>query len=104
MRTLSGRGAKTEQVREAVLGRREPFSISGSSGLPPTAGTGGVAFPSFLDPQRTLPGCQRLQEDVQPQRQEFPIRVNGENGDLCRRPFRQQPYERTARECFVTVG
>ncbi len=37
---------------------------------------------SFLDPQRTLPGCQRLQEDVQPQRQEFPIRVHRENGDL----------------------
>jgi hypothetical protein len=37
---------------------------------------------SILDPQWTLPGCQRIQEDVQPQRQEFPIRINGENGDL----------------------
>jgi hypothetical protein len=38
--------------------------------------------PSFPEPQRTLPGCQSLQEDLQSQRQEFPIRVHRENGDL----------------------
>jgi hypothetical protein len=38
--------------------------------------------PSFPEPQRTLPGCQRIQKDVQPQRHEFPIRVHRENGDL----------------------
>jgi hypothetical protein len=44
--------------------------------------------PSLPEPQRTLPGRQRLQEDVQPQRQEFPIRVDGENGNLRGSPFR----------------
>jgi FixJ family two-component response regulator len=43
---------------------------------------------SFLNPQWTLPGCQRIQEDVQPQRQEFPIRVDGKHGDLGGSPLR----------------
>jgi hypothetical protein len=64
--------------RDAISGRRliTQFLIR----IPPC--------PSFFDPQRTLPGCQRIQKDVQPQRQEFPIRVNGENGDLRGRPLR----------------
>jgi hypothetical protein len=44
--------------------------------------------PSFPEPQRTLPGRQSLQEDLQPQRQEFPIRVHREYGDLRGRPLR----------------
>jgi hypothetical protein len=48
----------------------------------------GMAASAFLDPQWTLPRGQRIQEDMQPQRQEFAIRVNGENGNLRRSPLR----------------
>jgi hypothetical protein len=44
--------------------------------------------PSFPEPQRALPGCQSLQEDVQPQRPEFSIRVHREKGDLRGSPLR----------------
>jgi hypothetical protein len=57
----------------------------------------------FPDPQRTLPGRQRLQENTQPRRQEFPTRVDSENRDVGGSPLRQQAHEPTVGECFITV-
>ena len=59
---------------------------------------------SFFDPQRTLPGCEGIQEYIQSQWHEFAVRINGENRDLLGRPLGQQPYECTARETCVAVG
>src|SRR4029077_9479854 len=56
-----------------------------------------------LDPERTLPTCQCLQEDTQSQRQELSTRVERKNGNRRGLPLRQHPGELAFGNGFVAV-
>ena len=48
---------------------------------------------SFPYPQRTLPLGERIQERAHPRGQELATGIHGEDGNLCRRPARQQAHQ-----------
>ena len=74
----------TRELSEASI--HEPPAIPETPGR--RASPEELSRESFLDPQWTLPRCESLQEDVQSQGQELPIRVHRENGDLRGSPLR----------------
>src|ERR1700739_1400635 len=57
----------------------------------------------ILDPEWTLPGRQRLQEDTQSQRQKPATRIDRKKGDRRRSPLRQQPNKLAFGDVFVAV-
>src|SRR5579864_251554 len=63
----------------------------------------GPSTGSFLDPQWTLPGRQRLQEDSQSQRQKLSTRVERENRIRRGSPLWQHPDELALGNGFVAV-
>ena len=72
-----------DRVTEAVtFGLVKPVEIGSFVMLLAKGVTRRPRRPSCLDPQWTVPGGQRFEEDSQTQRQEFPIRIHREDRNL----------------------